>query len=90
MGSAEIDYRGHFTHDVEIDIEVGMGSLELILPDNVNVKAKVHHNFLSSIDMDDLIKKGNYYLTEDWESDRPTVFLDISVGLGSVDIDLRH
>ena len=90
MGSAEIDYRGHFTHDVEIDIEVGMGSLELILPDNVNVKAKVRHNFLSSIDMDDLIKKGNYYLTEDWESDRPTVFLDISVGLGSVDIDLRH
>jgi len=90
MGSAEIDYRGHFTHDVEIDIEVGMGSLELILPENVNVKAKVNHNFLSSIDMDDLIKKGNYYLTEDWESDRPTVYLNISVGLGSVDIDLRH
>jgi hypothetical protein len=40
--------------------------------------------------MDDLIKKGNYYLTEDWESDRPTVYLDISVGLGAVDIDLRH
>jgi hypothetical protein len=90
MGSAKIDYRGHFTHDVEINIEVGMGSIELILPENVNVKAKVHHNFLSSIDMDDLIKKGNYYLTEDWESDRPTVFLDISVGLGSVGIDLRH
>jgi len=90
MGSAKIDYRGHFTHDVEINIEVGMGSIELILPENVNVKAKVHHNFLSSIDMDDLIKKGNYYLTEDWESDRLTVYLDISVGLGSVDIDFRH
>jgi len=90
MGSAKIDYRGHFTHDVEINIEVGMGSIELILQENVNVKAKVHHNFLSSIDMDDLIKKGNYYLTDDWESTRPTVSLDISVGLGSVDIDLRN
>ncbi|MBC8346899.1 MAG: hypothetical protein ISR82_07030 [Candidatus Marinimicrobia bacterium] len=90
MGSADIDYRGHFTQDVEIDIEVGMGSLELILPENVNVKAKIHHNFLSSVDMDDLIKKGNYYLTQDWESDRPTVTLDISVGLGSVDINLRN
>ncbi|MBT3946901.1 MAG: hypothetical protein HOC49_08545 [Candidatus Marinimicrobia bacterium] len=89
MGSADIDYRGHFNHDVEINIEVGMGSIELILPENVNVKAKVHHNFLSSIDMDDLIKKGNYYLTDDWVSDRPTVYLDISVGLGSVDINLR-
>lgn len=90
MGSAKIDYRGHFTHDVEINIEVGMGSIELILPENVNVKAKVHHNFLSNFDMDDLIKKGNYYLTDDWESARPTVYLDVSVALGSVDIDLRH
>jgi len=89
MGSADIDFRGHFTNDVEIDIEVGMGSLDLVLPYNVNVRAKVHHNFLSSVDLDDFVKKGNHYLTEDWDSDRPTIYLDISVGLGSVDINRR-
>ncbi len=89
MGSADIDFRGQFTNDAEIDIEVGMGSLDLVLPENVNVRAKVHHNFLSSVDLDDFIKKGNHYLTEDWNSDWPTVYLDISVGLGSVDINRR-
>ncbi|MBN4081186.1 hypothetical protein JYT44_02355 [Caldithrix abyssi] len=89
MGSADIDFRGHFTNDVEIDIGVGFGSLDLILPENVNVRAKVHHNFLSSVDLDDFIKKGNHYLTEDWNSDWPTVYLDISVGLGSVNIKRR-
>ncbi len=89
MGSADIDYRGEITQDVEIDIEVGMGSLDLVLPENVNVKAKVHHNFLSSVDFDDFVKKGKYYLTEDWQDERPTVFLDISVGLGSIDVNRR-
>ena len=89
MGSADIDFRGDITEDIEIDIEVGLGSLDLVLPDNVNVKAKVHHNFLSSVDMDDFIKKGNHYLTEDWQDDWPTIYLDISVGLGSIDIKRR-
>lgn len=89
MGSANIDFRGEIKHDTEIDIEVGLGSLDLVLPENVNVKAKVHHNFLSSVDLDDFIKKGNHYLTEDWNSDWPTVYLDISIGLGSIDVNSR-
>jgi len=89
MGSADIDFRGDIERDTEIDIEVGLGSLNLVLPDNVNVKAKVHHNFLSSVDLDDFIKKGNYYLTEDWQDDWPTIYLDISVGLGSIDVNRR-
>ncbi len=89
MGSADIDFRGDITEDIEIDIEVGLGSLNLVLPDNVNVKAKVHHNFLSSVDLDDFIKKGNHYLTEDWQDDWPTIYLDISVGLGSIDVNRR-
>ena len=40
---------------------------------------------------DDKGKWGRDHLKrKDWESDRPTVYLDISVGLGAVDIDLRH
>ena len=89
MGSADIDFRGDIERDTEIDIEVGLGSLNLVLPDNVNVKAKVHHNFLSSVDLDDFIKKGNHYLTEDWQDDWPTIYLDISVGLGSIDVNRR-
>jgi predicted membrane protein len=89
LGSADIDFRGEITKNIEIDIKVGMGSLDLVLPENVNVKAKVHHNFLSSVDLDDFIKKGNQYLTEDWNSDWPTVYLDISVGLGSIDVNRR-
>ena len=89
MGSADIDFRGDIERDTEIDIEVGLVSLNLVLPDNVNVKAKVHHNFLSSVDLDDFIKKGNHYLTEDWQDDWPTIYLDISVGLGSINVNRR-
>lgn len=89
LGSAEIDLRGSFKNDIEIDIEVGLGSLELILPENVNIRAKVHDTFLSSVDVDDLIKKGNSWVSPDWKNSRPTITLDVSVSLGSVDIDVR-
>lgn len=90
LGSAEIDLRGYFENDIEIDIEVGLGSLDLILPENVNIRAKVHDTFLSSVDVDDLLKKGGTWVSPEWESSRPTLTLDLSVGLGSVDINLRR
>lgn len=89
LGSAEIDLRGYFENDIEVDIEVGLGSLELILPGDVNIRAKVHDTFLSSVDVDDLLKKGGTWVSPEWERSRPTLTLDVSVGLGSVDIDLR-
>ena len=89
LGEANIDFTGDIKKDTEIDVEVGLGTLNLLLSNNVNVKAKVDQSFLSSIELDDLVKKDKYYLTKNWDYDRPTVYLDISVGLGSVKINLQ-
>ncbi len=89
LGSADIDLRGRVLNDIELDVDVGLGSMEITLPKSVNIKAKINYSFLSTVDVDDLVKKGDSYLSVDWNDDRPTVELDVSVGLGSVDIDLR-
>ncbi|MCH7762409.1 MAG: hypothetical protein IIB95_01545 [Candidatus Marinimicrobia bacterium] len=90
FGSADIDFSGIINHDMDIEVEVGLGSIELILPDNVNISARIHDHFLSSVDVDNLIKKGNKYVTKDWDYNRPTIKLDMSVGLGSIDLKISH
>lgn len=88
LGSATLDFSNQIMHDMDIEVEVGLGSIELILPDNVNISARIHDHFLSSVDVDNLVKKGNKFVTKDWDYDRPTIKLDMSVGLGSIDLEI--
>ncbi|MBT3180150.1 MAG: hypothetical protein HOB40_08850 [Candidatus Marinimicrobia bacterium] len=89
LGSATIDLRGKFQEDMDLSIDVGLGSLELILPKNVNIKLRVDYSFLSSVDVDGLMSNGmNKYISREWIDDRPTIIGNISVGLGSIDVEI--
>ncbi|MFH1850768.1 MAG: hypothetical protein ABIA75_00325, partial [Candidatus Neomarinimicrobiota bacterium] len=88
LGAAYVDLSQQTT-DMSGDISVGLGSLELVLPEKANIKIRVDDSFLSSVDVDDLVKTGHKeWSTTSWNSRQPTIELDISIGLGSVDIDL--
>jgi len=88
LGTADIDFSGSINQDMDIAIDVGLGSIELIFPNNVNISARVEDHFLSSVDLNNLVKKRNKYVTEKWDYDRPTITLDMSVGLGSIDLEI--
>ena len=90
LGSAELDFRGQIQEDLEINVDVGLGTLELILPQNVNIQATVEENFLSGVEINELVKSGNQWISPEWDDSRPTATLDLNVGLGSMDIDLRN
>lgn len=89
LGAADLDLRGEITEDMEAEIEVGLGSLELILPEDVNIHLTVEHSFLSSVDVSGLVEERDEWLSRDWMQGRPTLEIDISVGLGSVDVRVR-
>lgn len=90
LGSAEIDLRGDFSNDMDVEIDVGLGSLELILPRNTNIELQVNENFLSSVDISGLHEDNGRWVSPNWESSDPTMTLHINVGLGSVEIDVRR
>ena len=87
LGSAEIDMTGDKIYDADVDVDVGLGSLDMILPDKANIEIYVDASFLSSVDIYGLKqKKSKYWVTSDWDSDNPTISMDVNVGMGSVDI----
>lgn len=89
MGSSDIDLRG-FEGEAEVSISVGMGSCTLTIPRSVGVRMLYDESFMSSVDTRGFTKIDNgRYESEDYDKKTSHIRLDLSVGMGSVDIVWR-
>ena len=87
MGSAEIDMSGSVNNDTSVKIEVSVGSLELRLPSNTNINLSINQNMLSSVNVKDLVSTGEgRYESKDYQKRWSSMNIEISVGIGSVDV----
>ncbi|MCP4685710.1 MAG: hypothetical protein GY867_09725 [bacterium] len=87
--SCELDFRGDFKGESEVDLEVGVGSVDIIIPRGLAVRIEGDENWFSSFDFhgldidqidDDLWESPGF----DRAEDRLTIMIDVS--MGSVDI----
>jgi len=87
LGEADLDFSGEELRDISVDVNVGLGSITLRIPEAYSVELHAGDNFLSSIDTQGMvsIRKG-LHRTRDFDDDGPTLYIDASVGLGSLDI----
>tara|TARA_Y100001970_G_C14208733_1_gene845640 strand:+ start:215 stop:1117 length:903 start_codon:yes stop_codon:yes gene_type:complete len=87
MGSAEIDMSGSANRNLNLKIDVTIGSLELKLPQNKNIELIINKNMLSSVNVKGLISSGEgKYTSKDTQKRWATMKVEVSVGIGSVDI----
>ena len=90
VGSFELDLRGKYNGESEVSIDIGLGSAEITLPRDVPVRIETDGgNWLSSIDFhnDDVDEiDDDVYETDDFEGASTRIIIEVSVGLGSVDI----
>ena len=89
-GSFELDFRGEYKGHSEIEIEVGLGSVQIILPRGVACRVESEGDgWLSSVDLHnhDLEEiDDDIYESEDFDRAKDKITLNIEVGLGSIDI----
>jgi hypothetical protein len=90
VGSYDLDFRGKYSGESNINIEIGLGSGSIILPRDVAVRVETEgDNWLSSVDFhnDDLVEiDDDVYETEDFEDAETRIVLRLEVGLGSIDV----
>jgi len=91
--SVELDLRGTYTGESEIDISVGMGSADIFLPADVAVRIESDRdNWFSSVDFynEDLEKAGrDAYQSPGFDTAKNRIVMRIDVGMGSVDVRWR-
>ncbi len=89
-GSFDLDFRGKYSGESEIKIDIGLGSADIVLPEGVPVRViSEGSGFLSSVDFhnDDLDEvDDDIYESPDFDDADTRIIIEIDVGLGSVDV----
>jgi hypothetical protein len=90
LGDFTLDFSGELKHKADVEIDVGMGSLTILLPENIGVRIRKEGSFLSSfsIDEDEFEEvESDVYESENFGKTEGELIFDIEVGLGSVEIE---
>jgi hypothetical protein len=85
VGQIELDFSGHWQRDLDVLVEMGVGSLELRFPEGIGVRL-VKQSFLTALDSQGLIKRGDAYLSPDWDEAAHRITVDIKAAFGSIDV----
>lgn len=90
VGDFTLDFSGDFKHRARVDIDIGLGSLTIRVPEDAGVEIRSESSFLSSfsIDKDDFDEvEDDLYQNDNFgETDKELIF-DVDIGLGSIDIE---
>lgn len=89
VGDVRLDFTGEWTRDATASVEIGLGSLRLIFPEELGVRIR-RESFLASFDVPTSFERTDEgYRTENWSSAEHRLTLDLSSALGSVRISVR-
>ena len=87
VGAAELDFSGEWEDDAEVEIEVGVGGIEIRLPRDLGAEVRMSGSFLSGIDLSGFRKEGNTYYSDNLDRVSHVVRIRIRAGIGGVSIE---
>lgn len=83
IGDVTLDFNGAWNVDSYVDIDMGLGSLTLRVPRGLGVSVR-KKGVLASFDSQQLVKRGDTFFSENWESAGNRVTFNIDAALGSI------
>lgn len=86
VGSATLDFNGAINHEVDIDIEVGMGVCTIIIPKEAGARVFFQETLVSKIDFGRTIHPAgeNQFVSENFTRASGRMNIRIDTGLGKV------
>jgi hypothetical protein len=85
VGEIVLDFSGEWRRDLDVSVGMGLGSLELRFPRGLGVEL-VKKAFLTSLDSEGLIKRGDAYYSPDWDEATHRVTVEVEAAFGSVEV----
>ncbi len=85
VGSITLGLGGRWQQDTHLDIEMGLGSLELRVPEGLGVQLR-KDSFLTALDSEGLIKRGDVYESLDFDDADYRVIIELDAAFGSVSV----
>jgi hypothetical protein len=91
LGACTLDFSGALRNEVDVDVEVGLGLLSIVIPQDIGAKIFYEKNWISRLDADNDFRytADNEYLSENYDSAPGKMNIRIQSGLGSVKVKRR-
>jgi hypothetical protein len=88
VGGYSLDFGGKLDKEVDVDIEVGLGSLVVTIPEDIGVKLNYEKNFIAHLDIDKDFSEDqeNTYFSSNFRTAAGKINMKIDAGLGSVKV----
>lgn len=85
VGEATLDLTGNWKHGAEIDIKVGIGEVNVVLPSDVGAEVHAPKNFLSGLSLSNFRgEDSNTYRSNNYDSAVHRLRFDVKSGIGGV------
>ncbi|MBI4534978.1 MAG: hypothetical protein HY708_01780 [Ignavibacteriae bacterium] len=91
VGTYKLDFSGNLSHEVDVEIEVGLGVLTIVVPDEIGAKVFYQKSWVSRLDYDRDFRAVNddQYITDNFNGADGRMNIRIDSGLGSVKVRRR-
>ena len=83
VGEVTLDFSGTLRNDIDVDVDMGLGSLTLRVPRGAGVRVD-KDGLLASFDSQGLIKRGDVYYSEGYDRAARRIHFNIDAALGSI------
>ena len=83
VGEIELVFTGEWRQDARVSVDMGLGSLVLRFPRGLGVRL-ARDTFLTSLDSEGLVKRGDSYYSLDYDEADYQVTVDVDAAFGSI------
>ncbi|MDR7869396.1 MAG: DUF5668 domain-containing protein [Tissierellaceae bacterium] len=89
-GAADLTFILGNKHDLDFEIDTGVSNVNIIMPQDVGLKIEID-SALSSSNIKDmnLIARGDYYISRNYDEANVVINMNIDMGLGNIDFSYR-
>lgn len=86
VGGSSLDFSGAWNEVGQVEIEVGVGGVEILLPRHLGAEIRVSKSFLTGYDLSGFTQKGDTYYSDNLERVEKVVRFRIRAGIGGVEV----
>ncbi len=87
VGEANLDFTGDWNRDANLDIKVGIGAVNIVLPTTVGAEVHATKSFLSGLSLRDFQKEGSdNYRSNNFDKAKHRLSIEIKSGIGGVEL----
>lgn len=85
VGKVRLELTGEWRDNATLEVQMGLGSLELVVPEGLGVKL-VRQTFLTALDSEGLVKRGEAYYSTNWDTAQRRVTVDVNAAFGRIQV----